>query len=175
MLASNGEITESCPVPFSLTETTPSSRTPALSHFWIRRMMRRSPIRCSKKRISHSRLIHRRKRRQTTHHRDHPDYVTIIRERHAFEGQTLAVISSIKRRGVLLVLVILPNGSRSLIPASWTDWIDHHNTGTSSSSDDIIPARALGKLGDLLALCKIIDALQRRHVESRTGRAQSRV
>src|SRR4029077_1936753 len=57
---------------------------------------------------------------------DHPDYVTIIRERHAFEGQTLAVISSIKRRGVLLVLVILPNGSRSLIPASWTDWIDHH-------------------------------------------------
>jgi hypothetical protein len=57
--------------------------------------------------------------------------VTIIRERHAFEGQTLAVISSIKRRGVLLVLVILPNGSRSLIPASWTDWIDHHNTGAA--------------------------------------------
>jgi hypothetical protein len=33
--------------------------------------------------------------------------VTIIRKRHAFEGQALAVISSIKRRGVLLVLVIL--------------------------------------------------------------------
>ena len=69
-----------------------------------------------------------RKRRHKTHLHDHPDYVTIIRERHAFKGQTLAVISSIKRRGVLLVLVILPNGSRSLIPASWTDWIDHHNT-----------------------------------------------
>src|SRR6266446_4441302 len=46
MLASSGEITEPCPVPVSLTVTTPSSRMPALSHFWIRRMMRRSPIRC---------------------------------------------------------------------------------------------------------------------------------
>src|SRR5260370_22503442 len=54
MLASSGEITEPCPVPVSLTVTTPSSRTPALSHFWIRRMMRRSAIRCSTKRISHS-------------------------------------------------------------------------------------------------------------------------
>src|SRR3954454_24262365 len=34
--------------------TDPSSSTPALSHFWIRRMMRRSPTRCSRKRISHS-------------------------------------------------------------------------------------------------------------------------
>jgi hypothetical protein len=48
--------------------------------------------------------------------------VTITRERHPFEGQSLAVISSIRRRGVLLVLVVLPDGSRSLIPADWTDW-----------------------------------------------------
>src|SRR5262249_46104728 len=32
---------------------TPSSRTPALSHFWIRRSMRVSLIRCFRKRISH--------------------------------------------------------------------------------------------------------------------------
>ena len=48
--------------------------------------------------------------------------MTITRERHPFEGQSLAVISSIRRRGVLLVLVVLPDGSRSLIPADWTDW-----------------------------------------------------
>src|SRR5438132_11834145 len=106
---------------------------------------------------------HRRKRRHTTHLRDHPDYVTIIRERHAFEGQTLAVISSIKRRGVLLVLVILPNGSRSLIPAAWTDWRD---ADASLSDDDIIHTSSLGKLGDLLQLGKVIDALLGRHVES---------
>src|SRR3984893_13701633 len=40
MLASSGEITAPCPVPISLMVTTPSSRTPALSHFWIRRIMR---------------------------------------------------------------------------------------------------------------------------------------
>src|SRR6267154_373830 len=34
MLESSGEITAPCPVPFSLTVTTPSSRTPTLSHFW---------------------------------------------------------------------------------------------------------------------------------------------
>ena len=34
----------------------PSSRMPALSHFWIRRMMRLSPIRYSRKRASHSSL-----------------------------------------------------------------------------------------------------------------------
>src|SRR5215468_4439381 len=56
MLASSGEITEPCPVPFSLTVTIPSSSTPAFSHFWIRRMMRGSPTRCSTKRTTHSLL-----------------------------------------------------------------------------------------------------------------------
>src|SRR5258708_2098200 len=49
-----GAITDPCPVPLSLTVTIPSSRTPALSHFWIRRMMRRSPTRCSTNLMSHS-------------------------------------------------------------------------------------------------------------------------
>src|SRR6266516_4877113 len=54
MLARSGEITAPCPVPLSLTVTTPSSMTPALSHLRIKRMMRRSPIRCSTNRMSHS-------------------------------------------------------------------------------------------------------------------------
>jgi hypothetical protein len=53
-LARSGEITDPCPVPLSLTVTIPSSRTPALSHFWIRRMIRRSPTRCSTNLMSHS-------------------------------------------------------------------------------------------------------------------------
>src|SRR5208282_1702599 len=52
MLARSGEITEPCPVPLSSTVTIPSSRMPALSHFWIRRMMRLSPTLCSRKRTS---------------------------------------------------------------------------------------------------------------------------
>src|SRR6266478_6565975 len=54
MLARSGDITDPCPVPLSLTVTTPSSRMPALSHFWIRRRMRGSAIRCFRKRISQS-------------------------------------------------------------------------------------------------------------------------
>ena len=75
------------------------------------------------------------------------------------------MISSIKRRGVLLVLVILPNGSRSLIPAAWTDWRDA-DVNASLSDDDIDHTSSLGKLGDLLQLGKVIDALLSRHVES---------
>jgi hypothetical protein len=87
---------------------------------------------------------HRRKRRQTTHHREVTEQVTIIRKRHAFEGQTLAVINSVRRRGVLLVLVILPNGSRSLIPTAWTDWTDASASEASPSADDINHSSSLG-------------------------------
>src|SRR6516162_5289377 len=45
MLARSGDTTDPCPVPLSLTVTTPFSRMPARSHFWIRRIMRGSPIR----------------------------------------------------------------------------------------------------------------------------------
>ena len=52
-----------------------------------------------------------------THRRDFPESVIITRERHPFEGCALAVIGSIRRRGVLFVLACLPDGSRALIPA----------------------------------------------------------
>ena len=91
--------------------------------------------------------------------------MTITRERHAFEGQSLAVISSIRRRGVLLVLVVLPDGSRSLIPANWTDWSTEQARRTPAD-DANDGAHDLGRLGDLLHLRKVIDALYGRHVES---------
>jgi hypothetical protein len=40
--------------------------------------------------------------------------VTITRQRHPFEGRSLVTINSIRRRGVLLVLVVLPDGSALL-------------------------------------------------------------
>ena len=91
--------------------------------------------------------------------------MTIIRQRHAFEGRSLAVISIIRRRGVLLVLVVLPDGSRSLIPASWTDW-RAEQAGRTSTDDDGGGGHDLGRLGDLLHLRKVIDALYGRRIES---------
>ena len=74
------------------------------------------------------------------------------------------MISSIRRRGVLLVLVVLPDGSRSLIPANWTDW--NAEQARRTPADDAGGAHDLGRLGDLLQLRKIIDALYDRPVES---------
>ncbi|MGP0011033.1 MAG: hypothetical protein ACLPIG_20440, partial [Methylocella sp.] len=89
----------------------------------------------------------------------------ITREHHAFEGRALAAISSIRRRGILFVLVALPDGSRSLIPAKWTDWNVEPTTRTPlDDADDSSPD--LARLSDLLHLRKIIDALYSRHVDS---------
>src|ERR1035441_6235331 len=54
MLASNGDTTAPCGVPTSVFDHCPSSDTPALSHFWMRRRIRRSAIRCWRNFIIHS-------------------------------------------------------------------------------------------------------------------------
>src|SRR4030095_9950612 len=62
-----------------------------------------------------------RKTRHTTHLKDLPPAVRILRQGHAFEGKELAVLGRCGRAGQLHLLLILPGESRSLIPASWTD------------------------------------------------------
>jgi hypothetical protein len=97
--------------------------------------------------------------------------VTITRERHAFEGQSLTVISGLRRRGVFLVLVVLPDGSRSLIPADWTDWRPEpvEQTLDENVGDG---GRHLGTLDDLLHLRKVIDALSGRRIESAPSKGE---
>jgi hypothetical protein len=91
--------------------------------------------------------------------------VTITRKRHAFEGQALAVIGAIKRHGIHHLLAVLPDGSRSLIPAGWTDWNMDPVRGTPPiNTDDNV--HDLGRLGDLLRLRNLVDALCNRHIES---------
>ena len=83
--------------------------------------------------------------------------MTILRERHPFEGRSLRLMGTLKRRGTPLLLVALPDGSRSLIPASWTDW--------KTTNDQPSPPRpqrrepCLAPLTDLLHLRVIVDAL----------------
>ena len=96
----------------------------------------------------------------------------VLRERHPFEGRTLPVMGTLKRRGVLSVLVVLPDGSRSLIPASWTDW---KTTGRPKSLAQT-RERCIATLADLLHARAIVDALlgrcpirQPAHEESRNA------
>jgi hypothetical protein len=86
--------------------------------------------------------------------------VTIQRERHPFEGRSLQLMGTVKRRGTLLLLVVLPDGSRSLVPAGWTDWkattqaVDEPSTSGSGHGE-----RCLAPLTDLLHARAIVDAL----------------
>src|SRR5829696_4535785 len=64
---------------------------------------------------------------------------------------------TMKRRGALLLLVVLPDGSRSLIPASWTDW-------QAAADDPFEPGAAarepcLAPLADLLRARALVDAV----------------
>ena len=99
----------------------------------------------------------RRKLSHTTHLHDISRLVTILRERHPFEGRSLVVMSAIKRRGTLLLLVVLPDGSRSLIPAGWTDWTGTADDGSLSRCEH--RDSCLASLADLLHSRGIVDAL----------------
>jgi hypothetical protein len=47
--------------------------------------------------------------------------VTIVRRRHPFEGQALEIFACVQRRGLLHLVLVLPDGTRALLPAAWTD------------------------------------------------------
>jgi hypothetical protein len=65
------------------------------------------------------------------------------------------VINGLTRRGVPLLLAVLPDGSRSLIPSAWTDWL-------GSPGID-----AAGEVKDGEDLCSVGDLLKARAVSRR--------
>src|SRR5262249_31813478 len=93
-------------------------------------------------------------------------------KRHAFEGCSLAVISKLQRRGVFLLLVILPDGSRSLIPATWTDFQDPGQQPAPPQETDG-SLHSICSLRDLLQVRAVIDALLGRLSESATQKEGS--
>jgi hypothetical protein len=65
------------------------------------------------------------------------------------------------------LLVILPDGSRTLIPAAWTDRSGRQDAGLMSSvGDDTDAAENLCTISDLLKARAVTDALLSRLVES---------
>jgi len=45
----------------------------------------------------------------------------VVRARHPLQGRSLELLGSSRGRGVLHLLLVLPDGSRSLIPLAWAD------------------------------------------------------
>lgn len=91
---------------------------------------------------------------------------------HPLHGTSLAVLGHTHRRGILHLTLVLPDGTRSLIPASWTD-IEERVSDRPAGSADIglrsslrnEPPGSLTSLGSvfhLLQARKVVDALLRR-------------
>src|SRR5690348_8339275 len=92
----------------------------------------------------------RTKPRHTTRLEGLPDSVRVTRRRHPFEGQTLAVLGGMHRHGVLELLVVLGDGSKSLMPMDWTD---------VAATDTSAASATLGSLRDLLRAVTVVAAL----------------
>ena len=62
------------------------------------------------------------------------------------------------------MLACLPDGSRALIPAQWTDWDEGYCGGVGARREANLGSRALGSLGDLLQLRHLVNALRGRSI-----------
>jgi hypothetical protein len=77
------------------------------------------------------------------------------------EGRWLEVIGCRRRRGALGLIVVLPDGSRRVIPAEWTD----------VHGPRVLPRPGtLGSLEDLLAARRVVDGLLRAVEKGESGR-----
>jgi hypothetical protein len=83
-----------------------------------------------------------------------PAEVTVTRHRDVLEGQRLRVLGRLRRHGGTELLVILPDGSKRMIPQAWTDAAADAGVGGE--------AAALGMVGDLLAACVLVSGFSAR-------------
>src|SRR5262249_10299930 len=100
----------------------------------------------------------RRNLRHTTHRHHFPERVIITRPHHPFYGQSLEVLRQARMPAGLQFVLILPDGSKSLVPAEWTDF------NTPISPPPVI--ELLGSQQHLLCLHSLVDFLLRRAADA---------
>jgi hypothetical protein len=94
--------------------------------------------------------------------------VTVTRDRHPLAGHRLAVFGRMRRHGRLELLVVLPDGSKTLLPAAWTDM----DAATSSGEEEAATAATLGSLADLLGACALASRLAARAADQEQAARQ---
>ena len=77
--------------------------------------------------------------------------VRVDRPGHPLHGLDLPVWGQLRLRGVAMVVLVLPDGSRKRIPAAWA-----HEGG---SEDTGAPAAVVAAAGDLLHLLRVISGI----------------
>jgi len=98
-----------------------------------------------------------------------PDSVRVTRAGHPMQGRDLVVWGQLRRRGQLMLVLVLPDGSKKQIPASWTDLGTEPGTGLRRAGDgtgqEASGGGVLASVGDLLHVREVITGLAARVVE----------
>lgn len=98
-----------------------------------------------------------------------PGTVVITRRRHPLGGRELRVLGGMHRHGRLELLLVLPDGSKRLIPAEWTS---QHTDGDSAARDGRSSAGTVGSVADLLAASVLVSAFSARDQQEREQAAR---
>ena len=69
----------------------------------------------------------------------------ITRPRHPLDGRELRVLGGMRRHGRLELLLVLPDGSKRLIPAEWTS--QHADGGRPTAAQVTAAGTARGRWG----------------------------
>jgi len=91
--------------------------------------------------------------------------VCVRRRHHPLFGKSLAVYGWMRRHGRLDLILVLPDGSKSLIPAGWTD-LDPEIAGAPEAE----PSGSVASVRELLHARAVVDALLARQVLSTASR-----
>ena len=75
--------------------------------------------------------------------------MTVTRDRHPLQGRSLRVLGRMHRHGALELLVVLPDGSKTLLPAVFTD---------AAAAADVVVA-TVGSIEDLEQLAVVVESL----------------
>ena len=73
----------------------------------------------------------------------------------------MPVMGGMRRHGVMELLLVLPDGSKSLVPAAWTD------AKPSGARDGAGVVATLGSVSDLLHVCELVTGLSQREPHER--------
>src|SRR5262245_52693333 len=92
----------------------------------------------------------------------------ITRPRHPLGGRELRVLGGMRRHGRLELLLVLPDGSKRLIPAEWTS--QHADGGAGHGGRG--SAGTLGSVADLLAASVLVSAFSARDWDEREQAAR---
>ena len=101
-----------------------------------------------------------------------PGTAVITRPRHPLHGLELRVLGGMRRHGPLELLLVLPDGSKRLIPAGTSQHADSTAADGGAGQDGGGSAGTLGSVTDLLAASVLVSAFSVRDRDEREQAAR---